>query len=91
MAYKTYTVKAGDSLWGIAQKELGNGMRYDEIKILNGLGSDTIHPNQILKLPVKCENLPSQTPTVDEKWDALKSCLRAIENLPEFQKLSKLL
>ena len=32
---KTYTVKPGDSLWSIAQKELGNGSRYMEIYNLN--------------------------------------------------------
>lgn len=50
-AAKTYTVKGGDSLWAIAAKYLGNGSRYTEIKSLNGLSSDTIHPGQVLKLP----------------------------------------
>lgn len=50
-AAKTYTVKSGDSLWAIAAKYLGNGSRYTEIKSLNGLSSDTIHPGQVLKLP----------------------------------------
>lgn len=48
---RTYTVKAGDSLWAIAAKQLGNGNRYKEIKSLNGLSSDTIHAGQVLKLP----------------------------------------
>ena len=46
-----YTVAAGDSLWGIAQKRLGNGNRYKEIMTLNGLTSTTIHPGQKLRLP----------------------------------------
>lgn len=46
-----YTVVAGDSLWGIAQKRLGNGNRYKEIMTLNGLSSIVIHPGQKLKLP----------------------------------------
>ena len=46
-----YTVVAGDSLWGIAQKRLGNGNRYKEIMTLNGLSSIMIHPGQKLKLP----------------------------------------
>lgn len=50
-AVKTYTVKAGDSLWRIAAQQLGNGARYKEIKTLNGLKNDTIHAGQILKLP----------------------------------------
>lgn len=47
-----YTVVAGDSLWTIAQKRLGNGNRYKEIMTLNGLSSTVIRPGQKLKLPV---------------------------------------
>lgn len=47
---KIYTVKKGDSLWGIAQKELGNGTRYTDIKKWNGLNSNMIYPGQKLKL-----------------------------------------
>ena len=50
-ASRTYTVKSGDSLWAIAEKQLGNGSRYKEIKSLNGLSSDTIYAGQVLKLP----------------------------------------
>lgn len=47
----TYTVQAGDSLWAIAQKQLGNGSRWQEIAQLNGLTSTTIQIGQVLKLP----------------------------------------
>lgn len=50
-AGKTYTVVQGDSLWGIAQKMLGNGSRYPEIAKLNGIVNNTIHPGMVLKLP----------------------------------------
>ena len=50
---KTYTVVAGDTLWGIAKKELGNGSRYTEIVKLNGLKTTTIYSGQKLKLPEK--------------------------------------
>ena len=50
-AAKTYTVKAGNSLWRIAAQQLGNGARYKEIKTLNGLKNNTIHAGQVLKLP----------------------------------------
>ena len=49
--YFIYTVKKGDTIWAIAQRYLGGGPKYKEIKILNALNSDTIYPNQILKIP----------------------------------------
>lgn len=49
--YKEYTVVKGDSLWGIAQKLLGNGARYTEIVKLNGLTSNVIYSGQKLKIP----------------------------------------
>ena len=52
-AERTYTVVKGDSLWGIAQKLLGKGSRYTEIKTLNGLKSNTITAGQVLTIPEK--------------------------------------
>ena len=49
--YRTYTVKAGDNLWNIAQNLLGSGTRYTEIMALNNLDSTIIYPGQILKIP----------------------------------------
>ena len=49
--YFTYIVKKGDTLWTIAQRYLGSGSKYKEIKTLNALNSDTIYPNQVLKIP----------------------------------------
>ena len=43
----------GDTLWGIAQKYLGNGNRYKEIMELNGLKSSTIYAGQVFKIPAK--------------------------------------
>jgi len=49
---RTYIVKPGDSLWAIAQKELGDGNRYGEIAKLNNISNPSlIHPGQKLKLP----------------------------------------
>lgn len=48
---KTYIVKAGDTLWGIAQAKLGKGYRWTEIKKANNLTSDVIKPGQVLKIP----------------------------------------
>lgn len=50
---RTYTVKKGDTLWGIAERLLGMGQRYKEIKGLNGLTSDVIYAGQVLKMPEK--------------------------------------
>lgn len=49
--YFNYSVVKNDTLWGIAKKFLGDGTKYKEIKYLNNLTSDTIYPNQILKIP----------------------------------------
>lgn len=50
-AYRVHTVVKGDSLWDIAQKYLGNGSRYPEIKELNDLKSNTIYSGWKLKIP----------------------------------------
>lgn len=50
---RTYTVVKGDTLWGIAKKQLGLGARYTEIVKLNELKTTTIYSGQILKLPEK--------------------------------------
>lgn len=49
---KTYTVKAGDSWWSIADKQLGDGSRYNELARLNGKTAvGVIHPGDVIKLP----------------------------------------
>lgn len=53
---KKYTVADGDSLWRIAQQQLGNGSRYTEIARLNsGLlsNSETLSVGMKIKLPAK--------------------------------------
>lgn len=49
--YTTYTVKKGDTLWRIAQKQLGRGNRWTDIQRLNGLKSDRILVGQTIKIP----------------------------------------
>lgn len=51
VADRTYTVQSGDTLWDIAQNQLGDGARFREIIAINGLLSDTIYPGQVLQLP----------------------------------------
>ena len=51
--YRIHVVVKGDSLWALAKKYLGSGIKYTEIKKLNGLTSNTIKPGQKLKMPNK--------------------------------------
>lgn len=51
---KTYTVISGDSLWKIAQQQLGNGSRWTEIYKLNVniiKNPSLIYPGQVFVLP----------------------------------------
>lgn len=48
-----YTVAASDNLWKIAEKKLGDGTRYTEIRQLNGLTCNIIRVGMPLILPEK--------------------------------------
>lgn len=48
-----YTVAVRDNLWKIAEKQLGNGTRYTEIRQLNGLTCNIIRVGMPLILPEK--------------------------------------
>lgn len=53
---KTYSLIKGDSLWKVAQKELGSGNRFPEIQKLNGIKDSQLRSLPIglkLKLPSK--------------------------------------
>ncbi len=50
-SYSSYTVLSGDSLYRISKRLLGSGVRYTEIKALNGLTSNIIHEGQTIKIP----------------------------------------
>lgn len=48
---KTYTVKKGDTLWGICKKHLGDGSKYPQIAKLNGIKNpNLIRIGQVIKL-----------------------------------------
>jgi len=48
---KTHKVVAGETLWAIAKKELGNGARYTELAKLNNLSNpNSIRVGQVIKL-----------------------------------------
>lgn len=49
---RTYTVRKGDTLYSIAQRELGNKGRWQEIAAMNG-GNDSLTPGATIKLPAR--------------------------------------
>ena len=55
-AVAEYKVRAGDSLWGIADEHTPDGYdvrnTIEAIKSINGLGSSVIHPGQVLEIPL---------------------------------------
>lgn len=71
----TYIIKSGDTLWGIAERYLGNGSKYSELKSLNGLTSDTIYPGQTIKIPTERQSKSYTTYTI-QKGDTLWSIAR---------------
>lgn len=50
--YVNYTVKKGDSWWSIAAKQMGSGLKMNELAAYNGKTTSTmLHPGNILKIP----------------------------------------
>lgn len=49
---KSYTVKKGDTLWGICQKQIGNGSKCYEVAKHNNISNPSkIYPGQVIKFP----------------------------------------
>ena len=51
-----YRVQAGDCLFSIAQKLLGSGDRYPEIKALNNMTTNILLPGQRIRIPADSSN-----------------------------------
>ena len=49
--HDVYVVQYGDSLWAIAEKFLGAGIKYPEIMELNNMKEAAIYPGDVLKVP----------------------------------------
>ena len=47
-----YRVLQGECLFSIAQKLLGSGDRYPEIKALNSMATDILLPGQRIRIPM---------------------------------------
>lgn len=58
---RTYTVKSGDTLGSIAQRELGSTKRWKEIESLNGVRSERLSIGMVLKLPTSTSSGTTQT------------------------------
>ncbi|MFL2128877.1 LysM peptidoglycan-binding domain-containing protein [Ruoffia sp. FAM 26255] len=54
----SYSVKAGDGLYRIA---VNHGMTLNQLKALNGLSSNLIHPGQVLKVSGATTSTPAST------------------------------
>lgn len=80
-----YTVRKGDTLWGIAKKLLGDGNRYREIQKENGLTDTVIRVGMVLKIPKKSK------PTFEEIGRAFEKAVQDVDNLPSVQKLYDLI
>lgn len=50
---RTHTVQRGDSLWKLAKKYLGSGLKWTQIAKLNGVKGTLIRTGQVLKIPEK--------------------------------------
>jgi len=61
-----YRVLQGECLFSIAQKLLGSGDRYPEIKVLNGMTTDILLPGQRIRIPSD-NPIEAGSSTVDTK------------------------
>lgn len=72
---KLHTVQRGESLWKIAEKYLGDGSRYSEIRDLNpavlGDDLDFLQPGVILRVPAPPADPPTDETYVVQPGDTL--------------------
>lgn len=82
----THTVKKGDTLSAIAQKY---GTTVEALVASNGIkNKNLIYTGQMLTIPTAQTSKPDNTNLV---YNALVTCLDAIEDLPEYKQLEALL
>lgn len=59
-----YVVKKGDTLWSIAESQLGDGFRWEEIAQANNIKGDEVKEGMNLTMPEKDSKMIAQGPTV---------------------------
>lgn len=80
---KTYTVKKGDTLSAIAK---AHGTTAEALASANGIKNpNLIYVGRVLRIPETAK------PNNNQVYNALVTCLDAIEDLPEFKQLEALL
>lgn len=82
-----YTVKSGDTLWGIAKKYLGDGNKYKEILKANGLKDTVIRSGMVLNIPSGVSNSNSY----EDIGKAFEKAVNDVENLKSVKDLYKLI
>ena len=81
--HNTYTVQRGDNLWGIAEKQLGSGSRWQEIYNLNKdiiANPDVIQPGWNLKIPKYAKGTLSSP---KDQWAILDELGEELELIPD--------
>ena len=86
----TYIVQKGDTLWGIAERFLGNGASYILIMTANHLTDSMIYPGQELIIPGLSEK-KTITITVDEETFTLLNIMASGNNMTIGEVVDKLL
>ena len=91
----TYTVKAGDSLWGISQTY---GTTVNNLKQINNLSSNVIYVGQVLKLKQQSNSTSNQTPQLttdtytvqsgDTLWGIANTHDTTVNNLKQINDLT---
>lgn len=86
----TYTVRSGDTLWGIAERFLGNGSSYILLMTANHLTDSTIYPGQELIIPGYSKK-KTITVTIDEETFTLLNIMASGNHMTLGEVIDKLL
>ena len=87
-----HRVKSGETLWGLSERFLGYGPRYNEIMTLNGLTGDMIYAGQILKIPIDKQIEPRtyRVKSGDTLWKIAQNLLGDGNRYSEIMSLNNL-